>query len=232
MTFPIPYIPPLAGFGEWELFSDTSTHTYPSGLQTGDIAIFLQASARSSGASTPALPPIPTGATELDIITRTASFSDKFGSVFYRGTSRVSYKALTSADNGGTIAATLTGDAIRVLIFRCTVPASAPAAEKVGSSGTAATYSATIDFVTPGYQPPLPAIYTLRIRDGANITDWTTTFDSVTQTAYSATASNYFRINTRVNFRLGDAALSSVAISVGTSTVNQNLHQPFTLRKL
>lgn len=229
MTFPIPYIPPLADFGEWELFSDTSTHTYPSGLQTGDIAIFLQASARTAG-STPALPPIPTGATELDVITRTSSSGDKFP-VFRRGTSRVSYKALTSADNGGTIATTTTGDAIRVLIFRCTVPASAPAAEKVGSSGTAATYSATIDFVTPGYQPPFPAIYTLRIRDGANITDWTTTFDSVTQTAYSATASNFYRINTRVNFRLGDAALSSVAISVGTSTVSQNLHQPFTLRK-
>jgi hypothetical protein len=235
MTFPVPYIPAYDAFGEWELFSNTTTHTYPTGLQTGDIAIFLQASSRDVVGTTtiPDPPPIPTDATELDVQNRTGSFSDKFGSGANRGTSRISFKALTSADNGGTIAATTTGDSIRVLIFRCTIPASAPAAEKVGSSGTASTYSATIDFVTPGYLPPFPAIYSLRIRGGA-LSDWTTTFDTVTQTAYEATASGAaFTARTRTNFRLSDADLASVAISVGgTETIaSQHLHQPYTLRK-
>jgi hypothetical protein len=233
MTFPIPYISAYTGIGEWELLSNTDTYTYPTGLQTGDIAIFLQASDRT-GVTLPSNPPIPTGATELDIISRTTTTVPDMITIFHRGTSRISYKALTSADSGGTVATSTAQDRIRVLIFRCTVPASSPAVDKVDSSGTSATFSSTVDFIGAGYEPPFPAIYSLRVRDNNTIDDWTTTFDTVTQTAFESPipSRSYFGVRTRINFRLADASLSNVAISVGSTQASQHLHQPYTLRKL
>lgn len=243
MTFPIPYIPPLDSFGEWELFSNTTTNSYPAGLQDGDIAIISEAFSRTVSQSgrdnvppVPGIPAMPIDATELDSITSTTTFTigggkDLIVNFAARGLSRVSFRALNQTDSESSVVPSTTSMNIRVLIFRCTVPASLPSAQKIGSNGTAASFSSTVDFVTPGHLPPLPAIYTLRIRNNANIGSWDTTFDGVTQTQESALASARFRVATVISFRLDDDNLDTVNMVVGSTSANLHLHQPFTLKK-
>jgi hypothetical protein len=239
-AFPLmPLLPPFVGAGLWELFATTTGSTYPTGLQEGDVAVFLSALAvqqTDSGYTYPPTPlTFPTGATEIASLYASGNGYYSSGDYYWTNSvgAAVSWRTVGAAQSGAALGG---GGASRTLIYRPTVIGS-PSVAVVGSTGTGTSYSATAAFGSEPNSPVLACFVSLAIadvntRNPTSVSLPTHSFDAAApeETYGLPTTGNLWcrvRFSVKKQATKADIAVACTAISGSLS----RLHETFAIRK-
>jgi hypothetical protein len=225
MTFPTPYVSVGANTGQWQIYSDTFSTTYPSGLQFGDLALMVQANSASATGNYPAMP-TPTGSTAYTSATDTSITTDKSGTTFYnRWFTAVTVRFVTSAQSGTSIGAY---SSVRCIILRCNSFSSANFFwQPLGSQeGSGTTYSQTVSY-SLGVVPTASIFATSTVNLlGTNA--FTHTFGGVAPAnTYLESDSTFGVVRSRLSFNFQSTyPASNISVTCSATGGAANIHSP------